>query len=42
MDMITTAATYVDYHTPYERLYMDTFERVCLLVEGTLRELAHI
>ena len=40
MDMITTAATYVDYHTPYERLYMDTFEKVSLLVEKTLETLA--
>lgn len=36
LDMITTAATYVDYHTPNERLYMDTFEKVCRLIERTL------
>ncbi len=36
MDMVTTAATYVDYHTPNERLYLDTFEKVCRLIERTL------
>lgn len=36
MDMITTAATYVDYHTPKERLYMDSFEQLCALLEKTL------
>ena len=42
MDMITTAATYVDYHTPYEQLYMDTFEKVSLLVEKTLETLGTV
>ncbi len=40
LDMVTTAATYVDYHTPRERLYMDTFEKVYALVRATLENLA--
>lgn len=40
LDMVTTAATYVDFHTPKERLYMDTFEKVLALLERTLRLLA--
>lgn len=38
--MVTTAATYVDYHTPRERLYMDTFEKVYALIRATLENLA--
>lgn len=37
LDMVTTAATYVDFHTPKERLYMDTFEKVMALLERTLQ-----
>ena len=40
LDMVTTAATYVDYHTPRERLYMDTFEKVYALIRATLENLA--
>ena len=40
LDMVTTAATYVDFHTPKERLYMDTFEKVMALLERTLQLLA--
>ena len=36
MDMVTTAATYEDYHTPNEHLYMDSFEKVYYLLERTL------
>ena len=39
LDMVTTAATYVDYHTPKERLYMDTFEKVYMLIRETLTNL---
>ncbi|MDO4267772.1 MAG: beta-Ala-His dipeptidase [Eubacteriales bacterium] len=39
LDVITTAATYVDYHTPKEWLDMDSFERVLELVEGVLKNL---
>lgn len=40
LDVVTTAATYVDFHTPKEKLYMDTFEKVSKLVEQTLDYLA--
>ncbi len=36
LDVVTTAATYLEYHTPREHLYMDTFEKVSALVEHTL------
>ncbi len=36
MDVVTTAATYVDYHTPNEHLYMDSFENLYKLVVKTL------
>ena len=36
MDMVTTAATYEDYHTPNEHLYLDTFEKVYYLLEKAL------
>lgn len=39
MDMVTTAATYEDYHTPNEHLYMDSFEKVYYLLERTLLNL---
>ncbi len=40
MDVVTTAATYVDYHTPNEHLYMDSFENLYKLVIKTLELLA--
>ncbi|HJB07544.1 MAG TPA: beta-Ala-His dipeptidase [Candidatus Enterocloster faecavium] len=40
LDMVTTAATYVDYHTPNEHLYMDSFEKVYKLIVKTLEMLA--
>ena len=40
MDMVTTAATYEDYHTPNEHLYLDSFERVYYLLERVLFNLS--
>ncbi len=40
LDLVTTAATYVDFHTPNEHLYMDSFEKVCYLIVRTLENLA--
>lgn len=41
MDVVTTAATYKDCHTPNEHLYMDSFEKVYYLLEKTLFNLVH-
>ena len=38
-DVVTTAATYPDYHTINERLDMDSFEKVFLLVKTTISNL---
>lgn len=38
-DVVTTAATYLDYHTPNERLNMISFERVYQLLCRTLENL---
>lgn len=38
--MVTTAATYEDYHTPNEHLYLDSFERVYYLLERVLFNLS--
>ena len=42
MDVVTTAATYRDCHTPNEHLYMDSFEKVYALLERTLYNLTKI
>ncbi len=39
MDVVTTAATYLDYHTPRERLDLESFEKVYLLLTRTLAQL---
>ena len=38
-DVVTTAATYLDYHTTHERLDMESFEKVYKLICGTLENL---
>ena len=38
-DVVTTAATYPDYHTINERLDMVSFEKVYYLIEKTLANL---
>jgi dipeptidase D len=39
LDVVTTAATYLDYHTPNERLDLQSFERVYRLVCAALKKL---
>lgn len=38
-DVVTTAATYLDYHTPNERLDMSSFEKVYHLIYKTLERI---
>jgi dipeptidase D len=40
-DVVTTAATYLDYHTTNERLDLQSFEKVYRLVCAALRKLKH-
>lgn len=40
-DVVTTAATYLDYHTIYERLDMVSFEKVYYLIKKTLENLCN-
>ena len=40
MDVVTTAATYRNCHTPNEYLDMDSFEKVYKLLVQTLKNLA--
>ena len=41
LDVITTAATYPDYHTVNERLNLDSFEKVYALIIRTLERLCY-
>lgn len=38
LDVVTTAATYVDFHTPREHLYMETFDKLYALIVRTLKD----
>jgi dipeptidase D len=40
-DVVTTAATYLDYHTTNERLDLQSFEKVYRLVCAALRKMKH-